>query len=257
LRTPSAGYSYVARLVYTGGTLSSNYAYYGYYGVRPALNLDSGILVSDSVDGDGCYTAIWNATPTINGSDAALGNKSASFTQTYTVDDADAGDTLTVTEKVDTTTLATITPATRNHTYTIDLADSWASLALGAHSIIITVTDGTATATRTYTFTKVDDRLEFVLTSPIQTSEDARKIVISAILTVPAGATLTIKACNNGLDAAPTWEDVTAEYTAKEAYVFTNATKTDANWGVNVWFLILKGEAATALEVKSFGFSFE
>jgi len=55
LRTPNASYSYIARLVNTDGGLSHNDAFYGHRGVRPALELDSGILVSDSVDTDGAY----------------------------------------------------------------------------------------------------------------------------------------------------------------------------------------------------------
>jgi hypothetical protein len=161
LRTPNAGNSYRARNVFTGGTLDNGNAYGGAGGVRPALNLASGILVSDSVDSDGCYIIL------------------------------------------------------------------------------------------------PDDRLEFVLASPIQTSAAARKIVVSAILTVPTGATLTINACNNGLDVSPTWEDVTADFTAKQAYTFTNTTKTNAIWGVNIQFQILIGTATATLEVKSFGFSFE
>jgi len=31
--------------------------------IRPALNLSSGILVSDGVDGDGCYTIVWPVLP--------------------------------------------------------------------------------------------------------------------------------------------------------------------------------------------------
>lgn len=56
LRTPDAGYAYYVRNVDSSGVLSSNYASYGSYGVRPALNLKSDIFVSDTVDEDGCYT---------------------------------------------------------------------------------------------------------------------------------------------------------------------------------------------------------
>ena len=65
LRSPYASYSYYVRDVYSDGTL--NYlsrAYLGYYGVRPALNLSSSILVSDSPDSDGAYTIVWNQAPT-------------------------------------------------------------------------------------------------------------------------------------------------------------------------------------------------
>ena len=51
--TPSGGGSSVARIVYTGGTLSSNYASDGNGGVRPALYLKSDLLVSvEGVDED-------------------------------------------------------------------------------------------------------------------------------------------------------------------------------------------------------------
>ena len=63
LRTPPASYAYVARIVYTDGSLSIYYAYYGYCGVRPALYLESGNLVSDSTDTDGAYILQWNQPP--------------------------------------------------------------------------------------------------------------------------------------------------------------------------------------------------
>jgi len=63
LRTPYAALSRYARYVNSGGTLSVNSAFNGYSGVRPALNLSSGILVSDGVDGDGCYTIVWPVLP--------------------------------------------------------------------------------------------------------------------------------------------------------------------------------------------------
>lgn len=48
--TERAGYPSLVRLVYSGGALSYRSAYYGYYGVRPALYLKSDISVS--LDGD-------------------------------------------------------------------------------------------------------------------------------------------------------------------------------------------------------------
>lgn len=51
--TPNAGYANDARNVYTGGGLYNSYAWYGNYGVRPALFVDSEICLSleqDEVD---------------------------------------------------------------------------------------------------------------------------------------------------------------------------------------------------------------
>ena len=59
LRTPNAGYAISVRNVYFDGSLYYYYAYNGLSGVRPALNLKSDILVSDSPDYDGAYTIIW------------------------------------------------------------------------------------------------------------------------------------------------------------------------------------------------------
>lgn len=67
LRTPYASSSYSARIVGTDGTRSSNSAYRGNDGLRPALNLPSNILVSDTTDVDGAYTIEWGgAAPNIS-----------------------------------------------------------------------------------------------------------------------------------------------------------------------------------------------
>lgn len=62
--TERAGYPSLVRSVTSDGTLSDGNAYYGDVGVRPALNLSSSILVSDSPDSDGAYTIVWNQAPT-------------------------------------------------------------------------------------------------------------------------------------------------------------------------------------------------
>ena len=62
--TASNGYEHSARYVRNGGTLDRDDAYYGYSGLRPACNLSSDLLVSDSTDSDGCYTVIYNQAPT-------------------------------------------------------------------------------------------------------------------------------------------------------------------------------------------------
>ena len=40
----------------TGGTVYNNNVYYADFAPRPAFNLKSSIVVSDSTDSDGCYT---------------------------------------------------------------------------------------------------------------------------------------------------------------------------------------------------------
>ena len=48
-------YGYYARYVLSGGALGGNYASRGRHGLRPACNLSSDLLVSDTTDSDGCY----------------------------------------------------------------------------------------------------------------------------------------------------------------------------------------------------------
>ena len=64
LRDAYAGSADVARGVSTDGALYGYGAYYGHSGLRPACNLSSDLLISDSVDSDGCYTVIYNQAPT-------------------------------------------------------------------------------------------------------------------------------------------------------------------------------------------------
>lgn len=63
-----AGSAYLARCVYSDGTLNWNSACRGSLGLRPACNLSSDLLISDTTDVDGCYTVIYNQAPTAPGS---------------------------------------------------------------------------------------------------------------------------------------------------------------------------------------------
>ena len=46
-----------------GGTYDG-YPYAGFSGIRPAMNLGATTMVSDTTDSDGCYTIVWNSSPT-------------------------------------------------------------------------------------------------------------------------------------------------------------------------------------------------
>ena len=64
LLTPYAGNAHSARYVSSGGGLGRDSAWRGYFGVRPALFLAPGTLVSDTTDTDGAYIIQWNQPPT-------------------------------------------------------------------------------------------------------------------------------------------------------------------------------------------------
>ena len=58
LRTPHASYAAHVEIVNSDGTPNHLNAYIGAYGVRPLCVLDSSVLVSVTVDSDGCYTVL-------------------------------------------------------------------------------------------------------------------------------------------------------------------------------------------------------
>jgi hypothetical protein len=65
LRTPRSSNPSHARFVNRDGVLSYSNVLQGDYGVRPALNLISSLLVSDTTDADGCYTFVWWSPPDV------------------------------------------------------------------------------------------------------------------------------------------------------------------------------------------------
>lgn len=94
---------------------------------------------------------VLNTAPLIFGNDEDLGNKSTNFEVNYTVSDSDAGDVLTVIEKIDGVVKKTIPSANQNFQYTINVDIS--SLELGSHTVSIEASDDKGAKTiRTYTF---------------------------------------------------------------------------------------------------------
>ena len=141
--------------VYTKGTLIAKGAYVSDGGLRPACNLSGSLTISSTTDSDGCYTISYNTPPVISGSNGALGTfGDTPPTYQYTVTDAQGG-TVSVTEKLDSTTLRTYNVSLGNkNTLTIPTA-TWKSLSNAGHTLTITAKDTQgATATRTQTFTK-------------------------------------------------------------------------------------------------------
>lgn len=64
LRSPEYSMTSNVRTVLDTGQVSTKNSYNGSIGVRPALNLSSSLLVSDTADSDGCYTVVFAGTIT-------------------------------------------------------------------------------------------------------------------------------------------------------------------------------------------------
>lgn len=185
----------------------------------------------DSYDAQSGYTTSTkrtvdnNTAPTITTSSAAnLGTKSSGFTISYSVDDEDAGDTLTVTEKLDGTTKRTYT-ATRKATNSFAVTGEYfQKITNGSHTLTVTVTDGKATVTKTFTFTKAVTAANITLAQPMEADAQITLCAITVGGLIPADAVFKVEVTNNGKDSLPVWEDATTEARNGRNHLFTNQT---------------------------------
>ena len=185
----------------------------------------------DSYDAQSGYTTSTkrtvdnNTAPTITTSSAAnLGTKSSGFTISYSVDDEDAGDTLTVTEKLDGTTKRTYT-ATRKATNSFAVTGEYfQKITNGSHTLTVTVTDGKATVTKTFAFTKAVTAASITLAQPMEADAQITLCAITVGGLIPADAVFKVEVTNNGKDSSPVWEDATTEARNGRNHLFTNQT---------------------------------
>ena len=166
-----------------------------------------------------------NTAPTITTSSAAnLGTKSSGFTISYSVDDKDAGDALTVTEKLDGTTKRTYT-ATRKTTNSFAVTGEYfQKITNGSHTMTVTVTDGKATVTKTFTFTKAVTAASITLAKPMEADAQITLCAITVGGLIPTDAVFKVEVTNNGKDSSPVWEDATTEARNGRNHLFTNQT---------------------------------
>ena len=198
-----------------------------------------------------------NSAPTISGQDKALGLKNGSFAENYTVSDVE-GDNVVVTEFVDDVQIRSY-QATLGQQETIELTrEKWLSLTNGQHQLRIEAVDGNfATSVRVFSFSKKETVIKFELVAPEETDAAATKVLVTPTWKIE-GAVAKVEACNNGFDAVPTWEDITAMVQINRVYNFTNKTKTASRWGVNIRFTITKNEGFEGeVSISGFGGAYE
>lgn len=192
-------------------------------------------------------TVINNSAPTItcsyaNGSD--LGTKTTGFSLLYQVNDADAADSVIVTEKVDDKIKSTFT-ATRGHNNGFAVAgDNFKKMLNGAHTLTIEATDGKATTTHKLTFTKSVTKAVITLKTPMNADDEITVCAISVGKSIPADAAFKVEVTNNAKDSSPVWEDCTTQALNGTNYAFTN--KTAANgWSFNFRVTAERGSSGT------------
>lgn len=166
-----------------------------------------------------------NTAPTITTSSAAsLGTKSSGFTISYSVDDVDSGDTLTVTEKLDGKTKRTYTPTRKATNSFAVTGEYFQKITNGSRTLTITVTDGKATVTKTFTFTKAVTAASITLAQPMEADAQITLCAITVGGMIPADAVFKVEVTNNGKDSSPVWEDATTEARNGRNHLFTNQT---------------------------------
>lgn len=185
----------------------------------------------DSYDAQSGYTTSTkrtvdnNTAPTITTSSAAnLGTKSSGFTVSYSVDDEDAVDTLTVTEKLDGTTKRTYTATRKTANSFAVTGEYFQKITNGSHTMTVTVTDGKATVTKTFTFTKAVTAASITLAKPMEADAQITLCAITVGGLIPADAVFKVEVTNNGKDSSPVWEDATTEARNGRNHLFTNQT---------------------------------
>ena len=166
-----------------------------------------------------------NTAPTITTSSAAsLGTKSSGFTISYSVDDVDASNTLTVTENLDGTTKRTYAPTRKATNSFAVTGEYFQKITNGSHTLTISVTDGKATTTKTFTFTKAVTAASITLAQPMEADAQITLCAITVGGLIPADAVFKVEVTNNGKDSSPVWEDATTEARNGWNHLFTNQT---------------------------------
>ena len=263
LRTPYASRASLVRYVASSGTLSSSSAYFGYCGLRPALNLTSAISVSDTTDSDGCYIVYERKAPVIDGRDGDLGTKFGPFDVPYVVTDTPENDIVTVTEAINGSVIKNYVPILGQVNKANITNEILTTLDNGVPATLtITATDDDGATARSYTFipwrySANKTKVSVQLGQPIKTDYAVNRIAMTIQVTKEVDAIVTVKACNNAYDAEPTWEDITTAIMNKKAASLQNAIKTAQNWGLNVQIDIQKAQQAGVISIDSFALSFE
>ena len=168
-----------------------------------------------------------NSAPTItcsNASGSNLGTKSAGFSVSYSVNDADTADSVTVTEKLDGVTKRTFA-ATKGANNSFAITGEYFQKVLnGSHTITIEASDGKATTTHTLYFTKSVTKAVITLEEPMEADDKISVCAITVTGSIPSDADYTVEVTNNAKDTTPVWEYCTNEAKNGRNYLFSNQT---------------------------------
>lgn len=153
-----------------------------------------------------------------------LGTKTSGFTVSYSVNDEDAADSVTVTEKMDGVVKRAFTATkSQNNSFAVT-GEYFMKLLNGNHTMVIEASDGKETTTLTLTFAKKVVKAVITLETPMDADAKISICAITVTGHIPTDADYTVEVTNNAKDDSPVWEDCTQECKNGNNYLFQNET---------------------------------
>lgn len=153
-----------------------------------------------------------------------LGTKTSGFTVSYSVNDEDDADSVTVTEKMDGVVKRTFTATkSQNNSFAVT-GEYFMKLLNGNHTMVIEASDGKETTTLTLTFAKKVAKAVITLETPMDADAKISICAITVTGHIPTDADYTVEVTNNAKDDSPVWEDCTQECKNGNNYLFQNET---------------------------------
>lgn len=228
------------------------------FAARATASDDTGFTSTTAVTGE-TANVVNNAAPVINCETSSLGEIAEPFSVSYSVSDED-GDTITITEKIDGTTIRSYSASSGSsgeQTFSPD-AMQWLTTLNGSHTATITADDGKGgVTTHSISFTRAVYTMSVTLEEPMETDAAITKCVVNIARNLPADAKWSLLVTNNAFDPEPVWEDITQYVKNGWNWVFENQTVTSGRYGFNFKLTCTRGASGQGGYVDTISGGFE
>ena len=225
---------------------------------RATASDDTGFTSTTAVTG-ATVSVVNNAAPVISCGTSSLGEIAEPFSVTYSVSDED-GDTMTITEKIDGTTIRSYSASSGSsgeQTFNPSAAQ-WLTTLNGSHTATITADDGKGgVTTHSISFTRAVYTMSVTLEEPMETDAAITKCVVNIARNLPSDAEWSLLVTNNAFDPEPVWEDITQYVKNGWNWVFENQTVTSGRYGFNFKLTCTRGASGQGGYVDTISGGFE
>ena len=228
------------------------------FAARATASDDTGFTSTDTVTGQ-TVNVVNNAAPVISCGTSSLGEIAEPFSVSYSVSDED-GDTMTITEKIDGTTIRSYSaPSGSSGEQTFNPSEAqWLTTLNGSHTATITADDGKGgVTTHSISFTRAVHTMTVTLEEPMETDAAITKCVVNIARNLPADAEWSLLVTNNAFDPEPVWEDITDYIKNGWNWVFENQTVTSGRYGFNFKLTCTRGASGQGGSVDTISGGFE